>query len=64
MKPLLLVTIVTSILATACATSPRAASGPSPAVTPADTTAPDTGGTQGRNPPDTSAASLRVLLER
>ncbi len=65
MKPLFLVTIVTTILAAACATSPRAVSGPSPAVTPRDTTTPDTARRDTvRTPRDTSATSLLTLLER
>jgi hypothetical protein len=66
MKPLFLVTVVTTILASACATSPRATSGPSPNVTPRDTTAADTTArdTTRRMPTDTGAASLRTLLER
>jgi hypothetical protein len=66
MKQLFLVTVVTSIFASACATSPRATSGPSPNVSPRDTTAPDTTmrDTTGRMPTDTSTASLRTLLDR
>jgi hypothetical protein len=66
MKPLFLVTVVTTILASACATSPRATSGPSPNVTPRDTTGADTTArdTTGRMPTDTSAVPLRALLER
>lgn len=62
MKPLHLVTIVTLLLATACATSPRATSGPSPSVAPRDTTSPDTTRDTGRIPPDTSATALRAIL--
>lgn len=64
MKTPFLVTVVTIVLAGACATSPRAAPSPSPTVTPRDTTRRDTTRDTTRTRPDTSSAPVLLLLER
>lgn len=63
MKRFSIVTIITFAVAAGCATSPRATSGPSPAVTPRDTMAVDsTMRDTSRTSPDTSAATVRLSL--
>jgi hypothetical protein len=59
MKRLAIVTVITAVFATACATSPRATPGPSTTVTPGDTAVMDTT-TPAR--PDTGTAAAQVTL--
>lgn len=64
MKRLPIVTVITFAIAAGCATSPRAASGPSPNVTPRDTTAMDSTRRSDttRTLPDTSSTALRLPI--
>lgn len=64
MKRLPIVTVITFAIAAGCATSPRAA-GPSPNVSPRDTTAVDTTMRDTmRTLPDTSSTALRLPIAR
>ncbi len=60
MKRLPIVTMITFAVAAGCATSPRAAPGPSTTVTPRDTVMPDTTNRRdtSRTHPDTSSAAI------
>jgi len=59
MKRLPIVTVITFAIAAGCATSPRATSGPSPAVTPRDTAVLDTTRRDTtRTRPDTSITAM------
>jgi hypothetical protein len=66
MKRLPIVTVITFAIAAGCATSPRATGGPSPNVSPRDTTMTDTTTRTDttRTLPDTSSAALRLPVAR
>ncbi|HEY9448431.1 MAG TPA: hypothetical protein VIQ60_01720 [Gemmatimonadaceae bacterium] len=63
MPRLAIVTVITAALTAACATSPRATSGPSPNVSPRDTSVVDTTRDTTGVRPDTSTTAMRLPIE-